>query len=135
MIVGGSTAVAQRRIDFHTSTAQQPKYLWRIFRRCETHAPKWTDLYSQVNAPPNCTIYEAACISPDILPVADLLPLSEHEARADSWLDLVLKEPADNSTAPNFGANVRCAYRPHQRVEAADLDRMDLVIDYAMCRL
>jgi C-terminal processing protease CtpA/Prc len=39
---------------------------------------------------PDGVIYEVVGIPPDILPDADLLPLSEREAGIDSWLELAL---------------------------------------------
>jgi C-terminal processing protease CtpA/Prc len=39
---------------------------------------------------PDGVIYEVVGIPPDILPDADLLPLSEREAGFDSWLELAL---------------------------------------------
>lgn len=40
---------------------------------------------------PDGTIYEAVGIPPNVLPDADLLPLSEREAGIHSWLELALE--------------------------------------------
>jgi hypothetical protein len=40
---------------------------------------------------PDGTVYEAVGIPPDVLPEAELLPLSERESGIDSWLELALE--------------------------------------------
>jgi len=48
-------------------------------------------LSNEVYSDPDGTIYEKTGITPDILPAAELLPLSEREAGVDSWLELALE--------------------------------------------
>jgi C-terminal processing protease CtpA/Prc len=48
-------------------------------------------LSNEEYAAPDGVIYEAVGIPPNILPDADLFPLSEREASIDSWLELALE--------------------------------------------
>jgi C-terminal processing protease CtpA/Prc len=64
-------------------------------------------LSNEVVAAPDGTVYEKVGIPPDIVPVAELLPLSERDAGVDSWLELAIataKESAAPTSAPTSSA-------------------------------
>jgi C-terminal processing protease CtpA/Prc len=55
------------------------------------------------------TVYEAVGIPPDVLPEAELLPMSEREAGIDSWLELAL-ETAMGAIAEDVDADSSRAF-------------------------
>jgi C-terminal processing protease CtpA/Prc len=98
VIISGSTVSAAET--FAMTMAQLPQTI--LLGRNTTGATSntlarylpngWAFWFSnEVSMAPDGAIYEAFGIPPDILPDADLLPLSEREAGIDSWLEMALE--------------------------------------------
>lgn len=101
MIISGSTYSAAETLPLAMMQLPQTMLLGRNTGGSYSELPKslpngWAfSLFSEVYLSSDGIDYDNVGIPPDILPPAELLPLSEREGGIDSWLELALKTVND----------------------------------------